>query len=345
MTWAADGPMDHLSWLYFAASMEARTLRFLLFVAFSMGCFALGYAARRRGWARPEWSRPMHHHTLVWLWSPVTLLSFWGLPLEDEAIDLAVLTLSQPVLMVGAATVMALMAMALRLPRAQRGPLVLAAALSNHGFTLGAYLCYALLEPPDTALRYGIAFVTSMQLFMILLFYPVAYHYGPHTGSSLGRIIGESFITVRAMPLYLAVIGIALNLGGVSFPGQFIADWHVMDVLFFTGAIGSYGGIGLLMRFGDTWGALRLHVMLAFVQFLVHPLLTLGLIVLLPAMGVPLNPLPRDVMWIESFTPAALNAVMVSNIFHLDARLASVLWLWNTAIFCAVPLVALVVFG
>lgn len=321
--------------------MDPRTFRFLLFIAFSMSCFALGYLARRRGWAKPELSRPLHHHTLVWLWSPVTLLSFWGLPLREEALDLIVMMLCQPVLMIGAGGVMALMAIVLKCPREQRGPLILAAALSNHGFTLGAYLCYALLEPADDALRYGIAFVTSMQLFMTLIFYPVAYHYGPHTGASLGKLMLESFVTVRAMPLYFALAGLALNAAALPMPEQFIADYHVMDILFFAGAVGSYGGIGLLMRFGDTWGALKLHVMVAFAQFLVHPLLTLGLIVLLPVIGLPLSPLPRDVMWIDSFTPAALNAVMVANIFHLDARLASVLWLWNTLLFCVGPLVAL----
>ena len=47
-------------------------------------------------------------------------------------------------------------------------------------------------------------------------------------------------------------------------------------------------------------------------------------------------------MMIQAFTPSALNLVIVSNLFHLDARLASVLWLWNTVIFCVVCLPLLI---
>jgi hypothetical protein len=310
---------------------------FLVFVAFSLLCFAAGYTARRRGWAPERWSRPMHLHTIVWLWSPVTLLAFWGLG-TGAATDVVTLMLAQPVLMVGPAAVMAMTVALLGFRREQRGVMTLAAALSNHGFTLGSYLCYALLSPSDDALRYGIAYVTSMQVFMVLIFYPVAAHYAPGGGRGLGRLMIESFITVRAAPLYMAVVGLTLKLLHVEYPAAAIARWHVMDVLFFAGAAGANLGIGLRFRFGDTWHTLHLHGLLAVVQFLVHPLMAGGAIAGMTMAGYAPSELVRNVMLIEACIPTALNTVIVSNLFHLDARLAASLWLWNTLGFCVVML-------
>ena len=317
--------------------MDDRTLKFLIFVVFNLACFTLGYVSRRRGWVAEGWSRPIHLHTLIWLWSPVTLLAFWGLPMHGPgARDLAILMLAQPVLMVAGALVMAPLAKRIGCGRAQRGPMILAASLSNHGFTLGAYLCYALLQPAEVALGYGIAYVTSMQVFMILIFYPVAHHFGPEDSGSLPRLIAGSFFTLRSLPLYAAAVGAALNLAGIA-PGLTarLSEWGVMDALFFAGGAGAYIGIGLRFRAADSWDAPRMHGALAMVNFVAHPLFAVALVALL---GWTAGPLTRDVILIQSFMPAALNTVMVSNLFHLDARRASALWLWNTLLFCAAPL-------
>jgi len=41
---------------------------------------------------------------------------------------------------------------------------------------------------------------------------------------------------------------------------------------------------------------------------------------------------------LEAFSPIAINVVIVSNLFGLDARLAAALWLSNTLAFCILPL-------
>jgi len=311
---------------------EQRTIMFLVFVGFSLACFVVGYTARRRGWVAEHHSRSVHLHTIVWLWSPVTLFSFWGLE-AGSGRDVLTLMAIEPILMIVPATVMTLTVMMLIKRREQRGVMILAAALSNHGFTLGAYLCYALLSPADDALRYGIAYVTSMQVFMVLIFYPVASHYSPDGGRGLGRLMLNSFITWRAMPLYMAIVGTVLNLAEVTYP-EAIETWHIMDALFFAGAAGANGGIGMRFRFGDTRHHLHLHGLLGVVQFVVHPLAAAGLIGLMHLGGYPPSDLVRNVLLIQATMPTALNMVMLSNLFHLDARLASGLWLWNTLAFC-----------
>ena len=81
-----------------------------------------------------------------------------------------------------------------------------------------------------------------------------------------------------------------------------------------------------------------MHGALAGVQFVVHPLLAAGLLAGLAWGGLAPGHVPWHVILIQAFTPTALNTVMVSNLFHLDARLGSVLWLWNTILFCLGPL-------
>jgi predicted permease len=57
---------------------------------------------------------------------------------------------------------------------------------------------------------------------------------------------------------------------------------------------------------------------------------------------VPLAPLGQKVVLVEAFMPVAIQAVMIANLFHLDGRMASTLWLVNTVLFALVPLPVLV---
>jgi predicted permease len=319
--------------------MGSRTITFLIFITFSLLCLALGYAARRKNWVDEHLSRPLHHFTLTWLWSPVSLLAFWGLDLTgDNGRQVTILMLAQPVLMIVGGAAMVPIMRAIHATRKAEGVMVLAGALSNHGFTLGSFLCYALLSDHDQALRYGIAYVTSMQVFMVIIFYPVASHYGSLEKVSLPRLMADAFLTTRAMPLYNAVIGFLLNLAGSRYPSEWVDGYHVMQVLFFLGAAGSYFGIGLRLRLGDMAGVWKKHVACGLVHFLLMPAWTVFMLWAMPYLGVHPSGLVHDVMVIEAFTPTAINIVIAANLFHLDPRLASVVWLVNTLAFCVAVL-------
>jgi predicted permease len=318
--------------------------RLIVFLAFSLLCLGLGYIARRRKWAPESLSRPIHLHTLVWFWSPVSLLTFWHLPLDDRgATDLMWMMGAQPVLMIASGGLMALLMRRSKAPASQRGVMVLGAALSNHGFTLGAYLCYALLRPPEDALGLGIAYVTSMQVFMVLIFYPVARHYGAEPAGSLARVILDSFWTLRAAPLYAALTGFLLNVTDIHRP-DWIEKTQVVHILFFASAAGAYGGIGLRLHMQDWRSHFSRHALLAAIQFGFMPLASLALILIATALPAAPSSLATSVILVEAFTPTAINMVIVANLFHLDARLASQLWTINTLTFIVVVL-PLVIWG
>jgi predicted permease len=286
----------------------------------------------------------MHLYTVIFAWSPVFLVAFWSLPLSRQILVLLAVQPIQMLIAWGAAVVVAKW---LRCDRGQTGVLILIAALSNQGFTLGAYLCYAVLDPAQQAMSYAIAYVAAMQVFMVVIFYPVARHYGhvpaDGTGPSVGRLIAASFIDIRSTPLYAAPVGLLLNVSGVALPA-WIGQYHIMEIMFFIGAIGSYAGIGLRLRLGDSRTHLKLHIAAAVIRFVAVPAAILGVIGLLHLSPWAMAPLPRSVLIIECLTPAAIASVIVPNLFGLDARLASVLWLWNTITFSVIclPIILLV---
>ncbi len=322
-------------------------LRFAAFAAVGATALVAGYVARQRGILPERWSRTIHLHTVIWIWSSVTLVMFWGIRIDAQLLTLMAI---QPLVMLVSWGLAGWAARRLRMPPRQAGPLALACAMSNQGFTLGAYLCYTILEPGHVAMGYAIAYVTSMQVFMVIILYPVARHYellarraDPAQAATaeqlppVPRLIAQSFIDIRATPLYAAVTGAVLSLTTAG-PPAWVRTSPVIDVVCFVGAVGSYLGIGLRLRVGDWRHHVRDHAVAAIIKFVAMPAVVFGLLAALPAIGLGVSPLARDVLLVSSCMPSAIACVIVSNLFHLDARLASILWLVNTAAFCLLPL-------
>ncbi len=315
------------------------TLKFILFAVISAAGLAGGYTARRRGWLAERHSRIVHLITLVALWSPVFLLAFWRLDLD---FDLVLIMLLQPVFMLIGWGVCAVVARLINFPAEHRGELILCAALSNQGITLGAYLCFVLLKPGQEAMNYAIAYVTSMVIFMVIIFYPVAHTYerrkrhaaGGQAGAfSFARLMRESFLSLRGAPLFAGLIGTALNTMDVPVP-RAIDDSPLVNALLYAGSFGAYFGNAMSLRLGDARGYLKHHVTLAIIKFAMVPAIFAGLLLgALPAVGLGLSELPTQVLLLSAFMPAAMNSVIIANLFQLDARMASSLWLTSTALF------------
>lgn len=316
--------------------MDPQTLKFIVFMVFLGFCLAAGYLARRADWLHENHSRKLHLLTVIVLWPAVTLISVWGMRIEAQDIWLLVIpTLQVAVGAYGAIPVCKLF----RLSRNHTGVIVIASGLGNLGFTMGAYLAYCLLDPAEQALADGIAFVTVMQVVMVPLVYPLARRYGTSSEQDepTARLVMKSFADLRAMPLYAAATG--LILGTLEVPR---ASWLIspifLNILIYLGAAGAVIGIGMRLRLGDLIRYPAENVVLAIMRFAVLPLATLGLISLIELTPIPLTSPLREVAIIEGFVSTALLTVMLSNIFHLDTRLASSAWLVNTILFLALPL-------
>ncbi len=80
---------------------------------------------------------------------------------------------------------------------------------------------------------------------------------------------------------------------------------------------------------------------LSAIKFIVSPIAAIGLIALVQAAGLHLDHLRINVMLVESAMPTAVFAVVAANLYGLNARLASLLFVVNTVVFLAVVLPAI----
>jgi predicted permease len=334
--------------------MSARSIQFIIFLCFSLASLLAGYFGRRRGIVAEEASRPLHFFTVVVTWSVVGFLGVWRIP--PDAANLWVVAI-EPFLVVIPALLMIPLARLLGASDNHTGVLAIGAGLSNLGFTLGGYLCYTLLTDPtllpggDTepsevgraALAYSIAQVSMMSVSGIAVLYPLARHFSPATQGSetVGRLVYHSLVDWRAMMLYAAVLGAVLAYARVPYP-TVLDDLHVLDVLFYLGAFTAYFGIGLRLHLGPLGQYVREHSLLAGMKFLGLPLLTAALLVLANLLSAGPPVLAERVTLVLSPMPTAIQTVIVPNLFHLDARFASGLWLVNTVLFAVLPLPVLV---
>jgi predicted permease len=111
-----------------------------------------------------------------------------------------------------------------------------------------------------------------------------------------------------------------------------------MDLLAWLAAFGGYFGIGLKLRLGESRAFMREHLTLALVKFVCCPLFTLGLVLLIGLLFKPLPWMETCVLMLLSAAPAGISMVIVANLFQLDSRMASIVWLWNTLTYLAVIL-------
>ena len=319
--------------------MDTRTLQFTIFCVFNALCLIGGYGARRRKLIGEHVARPMHFVTVSFIWGGVALLSIWKLPPDRANLWLIAI---EPLLVVIPAFAMVPIARWMGCDNKQTGVLATSAGLGNLGFTLGAYLCYTLLGADgqgDAALAYAVGQVNLMAMAGVLTLYPLARHFGeqPTGDISVTRLIVTSFLDLRALMVHCAIIGVLLAYYEVPYPA-FLDQIHSKTILFYAGAFGGYFAIGLRLRIGDIRMYRREHALLALVKFVGIPLLSLGILSLVNLTPFPLAPLGQRVVLVEAFMPLAIQSVMIANLFHLDGRMASTLWLVNTVLFVLLPL-------
>jgi len=317
--------------------------RLLLPIALIAGSIAAGYAAQRAGVGE----RAARRLRLFVVTVPYTLVAFmaiWVLPFTPELVSLPVMGMIVTTAGVGAGAVIARW---LKLPRAMAGAFVLTAGASNLGFTMGGFVNYLLFREPGLAMA---AMYTSFWDFaMVLLFYPVARHYGHGTDQPLWRLVAANFADLRSLPFLATAFGLTLNLMGVARPAA-IARWHVVDVAMIAGAVLAFFVTGLRLHLGQLGAHKRLYALVAAVKFLLMPAVAAVLVGLMWLAGHPLVHPAGAPGWkvalVQASTPVAIYAVVISNLFHLDDRLASVIFVVNTICYLAVvmPLV-LMIFG
>lgn len=312
--------------------------RFILIVSGITIAAAVGYLARKRNWLDETLAGPLMFYTVIFGWTPASCLVLWKLPLQWSLVAIPILSTLLPVLLAPFGYAFARLH---RLDAKAAGTFIVAAGISNIGFTMGGFVCYCLFG--DLGLGYANLFAASWAVPYVGFYYPLARRYGDPNSRLDTRFILRTFFDLRSLPVLGTILGLALNLTQTPVPAVF-ETIHLLDILIILSVLISFAIVGLQIHFRHLAEGKTLHLSLAFIKFAVTPVLV-GLMLLL-ARGIfgELPPVARDVVLIESFMPTAIFTVIIANLFDLNPKLASVLFLVNTILFLAIVLPLLTFF-
>ena len=293
-----------------------------------VGGLVSGYLASNRFGLPENLAKNIMTAVLVFLNWPIALLVIWQMQMDRQLIWLPIVGL---VLMLTITIISTAVFRFLKLERKSRLTLILAASLSNLGYTGGAFVCYALFGTNGLALAniYLLFWLPTAYLIFFPLLKAAQFHHRA-SSSILRQVLDLRFLAMPAV-----IIAIVLNLTGVKTP-VFVSRLHITDVLVYIASSLSFFAIGLRVNLSRLKNYINLYFPLAAVKFILTPAVALLIIWLLTLTGRNLPGLVQKVIIVLSATPSAVLMVTMSNVFDLDGPLASALWVLTTATFVVI---------
>jgi len=301
-------------------------IKYVLFQVLIVAPLVMGAISRKRQLCRPVATRRLVNLNLMLIEPLIVLWSIWGLDLSGRMLLLPL----AGVALVVAGGVGGLAALRLR-PQApaSHATFLISAALANHGFTLGGFICYMLLG--EAGLGRAFIFIAYFMLFLMSVIFPYARRMGLQ--KSTEGWLKTYVITPQNLPLAAVLAAIALQIAGIQRPA-----WPMpVDLLLLVSITIYYFTVGFNFELSQRGLFLTENCLLAVIKFMLVPAAAFILTRILP-----LDPVSLKVIQIEAFMPAATYSVVTSVIFNLDARLASGLFVLNTAAFLVLVLPLLV---
>ena len=322
-----------------AAQNGAADVRFVLFSACLLVAIVGGYVLRRKGVMKPEWAGRIMSAAIVGCDAPIACLAIWFLQMQADVWKVPVAGA-----IVGVTTCLLGLAAARwrRMAPADAAVFGLQAGMGNVGYTLGGAIVFVLWGIQGLALEQ--MFCMMWPFFAFLFCFPIARHYGRRAaGAPAGgglaayalKALGQSLADVRSLPLYLATLGLALNLTGATPPG-FVRRWHVIDALMVVGIFIQFGAVGMTVYAGRMVLYWKKALGSAGLKFLASPALMLGATLAMGMTGTPLY-----VCLLLAAMPTAIYSVLMANLFGLNKDLANTTFILTHAIGLGIALPAL----
>ncbi|MHC4708015.1 MAG: AEC family transporter, partial [Planctomycetota bacterium] len=315
-------------------------LRFASMLIVLAGGLGSGYLAANRFGVQEHLAKKLMTVVLVCLNWPIALLVIWRMQLTTQLVWLPIVGV---VLMLTMTTFSAAVFSFLRLGQKARLTLILAGALSNLGYTGGAFVCYALFGAEGLGLAnlYLVLWIPTVYL----VFFPILKAREIQINRSEGGLKLRQMLDARCLAIPAVISAIALNLTEVRFP-VLVSKLHIIDIFVYTASSLAFFAIGLRIKVSRLKNYVYLYFPLAGVKFIATPAVALVLVGLLGLAGRDLSGLVREVIVVLSVTPSAVVMVTISNVFDLDGPLASALWVVTTGIFAVIVVpVLFFVFG
>ena len=303
-------------------------LRFLSMFVVLLGGLSAGYLASNRFGLSEQLARKVMTVVLLALNWPIGLFIIWQMKLTARLFWLPVIAV---VLLLIVTFLCKILFVFHNLDEKSRMTLILAGALSNLGYTGGMFVCYALFGQTGLGLSqiYLMLWVPVVYLTFLprLRVFELQMKHIKKPGFSVRSMLDYRMLVVPAI-----IVAIVLNLSGIKRP-RFISRFYVVDIFVYVASLLSFFAIGLRITFERLKHYIPLYFSLAAVKFLLTPFVAALLLGLLDLTGRGLGPMVKSVVMVQSTCPTAVAMVMMSNVFDLDSRLGSALWVVNTAVF------------
>jgi len=316
---------------------DPKTVKFAGMVGLVVAASVAGYLARKLRWCPEHHAQRLTWLAMVYVVPLASLLPVWTLKMgwEDAWLPIQCVLLTFICLGLGLAA-----ARIHRLSPEDTGTYSYAAAHSNMGVTMGGFVCLALFGEKGLALT--LIYTTLWTVLMFGVFFPLAGAFaGRAVRFGIARFL-RSLVDIRCISLPAILLGLGLNFAGVDRP-DWIERWHVVDVLVCINNAVMFFIIGLTLHLSRVKAHIAQCVSLAVIKFIASPLAAIGLVMLVQAAGLRLDPLRINVMLVEAAMPTAVFAVVAANLYGLNAQLASLLFVVNTGIFLAIVLPVIMV--
>jgi malate permease and related proteins len=266
---------------------------------------------------------------MIFFDGPIVLFVIWQMHLACQLIWMPVIGFC---LLVIISFLSAKIFSSLNLEPKARLTMSLAGGLSNLGYTGGAFVCYVLLGTQALALAniYLLLWLPAVYL----IFFPMlkSYELKANNPNIEFKFKLSDFMDLRFLALFASILALMLNFANVTEP-VFIAKSHIIDILIYTASLLAFFAIGIRVKLSQFGNYINLYFVLAAVKFILTPAIAFLIIWLLAMAGQNLDSLFKKVIMIMAVAPTAVMMVTMSNVFDLDGRLASALWVVNTAIF------------
>jgi malate permease and related proteins len=194
-------------------------------------------------------------------------------------------------------------------------------ALSNHGITLGGFICYQF--GGIDALGLSFMFTLYHVPFIFLFIFPLAGRVSNKFDRTIKDLVSNIF-NLRNMPLFALFFALLLKGFGLEKPEIFVP----IDELMFISIAIAYFTLGINFEFKYVKAIKHENIILAFLKFLLIPILTYIVLQM-----IDLGHAIESVILIESFMPTAVFSVITAILFDLDKKLASGLFVINSLLF------------
>ena len=258
----------------------------------------------------------------------IVLWSIWGLNLERNLIFLPI---SGLFIVLTGLILGFLFSKILKISEKRKATFLISSSLSNHGFTMGGFICYLFLG--ENGLGLSFLFIAFFIPYLFIVIFPYAKLSSGKREYKSNPVRGF-LLNFKNMPLYAVIAALSLQSFGISRPG---INFPV-DILLKTSIAIYYLTLGINFNYKGLNNIIKENVSLVLIKFILLPIITFFIL-----RSIDLNSSIKAVVLIQSFMPAAIYSVITAILFDLDSRLASGLFVINSIIFIIIVIPAMII--